>query len=537
MRKKWDYYIELEYARRGDLTLWEWILISFENVKVSLLYLFRLTRNFFFCAGNRMPLNLELQRHVYHFNLSARLFKKVKINPKILFIVIFTALIYFLIWASFLHLSNLQIMNGRDDGFILPVYGSDSVGYVVLADNILNNQVFSGSQIVPYLPDTFRTPGYPLLLAGFKAIFGSYALFPLLQILMVLGTAFLIYKIGAKLFSEVIGFAATFLYILDPNTIFHTLVLLSDIPYVFFLLLAVYFIFFSEWKKFYILNLAGGIFLGLTTLIRPISMFLLILLLPFYFLAKRNRFSAQNILAGAAILIVGYSLMVAPWMIRNKAVAGVWGISSVGAFNLFHYNIPEFLSFKYGITPDEARLSLQEKLGDVSPRDIAKLSNSELLNDISLRYLKEDTIGYAKFHLIKTIPFFFSSGIKNFFAFYNDIQGYNTFQVTTVNMTNLLFRRQIKEFMSALKSAPLIALENFSWLFIATFAFIPTFFSQKNRWLMLMFLFIIFYFAILTGPVAYSRFRLPASPFLFLLAAGGFLIIWNSLLFRLNLKK
>ncbi len=78
IRKKWDYYIDLEGARRNDLSLWQWLQICAENFKISILYAFRFFRNLFFCSGNRMPFTLEMQRHIYHINLSRRLFWKIR---------------------------------------------------------------------------------------------------------------------------------------------------------------------------------------------------------------------------------------------------------------------------------------------------------------------------------------------------------------------------------------------------------------------------------------------------------------------------
>lgn len=75
MRQKWVHYINLESARRGKISFWQWLLVCLENLKVSLLYLFRYGRNVVFCSGTKMPWALEWERHVYHFNLCRALWK------------------------------------------------------------------------------------------------------------------------------------------------------------------------------------------------------------------------------------------------------------------------------------------------------------------------------------------------------------------------------------------------------------------------------------------------------------------------------
>lgn len=68
-REKWRHYIGLEVARRGKISFWQWFGVCLENLKVSALYLFRYIRNLIFCRGTKMPLVLEWERHVYHWNL------------------------------------------------------------------------------------------------------------------------------------------------------------------------------------------------------------------------------------------------------------------------------------------------------------------------------------------------------------------------------------------------------------------------------------------------------------------------------------
>lgn len=77
-RAKWVHYIELEAARRGTLTVRQWLGLCAENLKVSLLYAVRFVRNALFCRGARLPWRLEWERHVYHVNLCRRFWRLVR---------------------------------------------------------------------------------------------------------------------------------------------------------------------------------------------------------------------------------------------------------------------------------------------------------------------------------------------------------------------------------------------------------------------------------------------------------------------------
>jgi len=74
-RDKWNHYLLLEARRRGRISLWRWLLVCLENLKISALYGFRFFRNLLFCRGNRLPWRLEWERHVYHWNLCRRLWR------------------------------------------------------------------------------------------------------------------------------------------------------------------------------------------------------------------------------------------------------------------------------------------------------------------------------------------------------------------------------------------------------------------------------------------------------------------------------
>ena len=448
---------------------------------------------------------------------------------------VITAVVYIPFLFFIINFGYSQIQTGTNPEFVYPVYGSDSAGYVVLADNILQSGVFSGDAKAPFTPDTFRTPGYPLLLASYKLFFGSYTWFPIVQILLTLGAAFLIFRIGERLFSRRIGLVGAIAYLCDPTTILHTLVLLSDTPFVFFILLSVYLGFFytpkagsriSPYGTFF----AAGAVLGFATLVRPIGMFLPIIFIPAYAFFHWKLLPPKKIALYLCAFILGWSLLVVPWTARNRAVVGVWGLSSVSSFNLFQYYVPEFLAYREHTTPDTIRLQMQHDLpAGMTPQNIGDLKYSKVVNAISIRYLLSGNIlAYIPFHLVKTIPVFLSSGIKHIMFYYNDAIGYPAFQLSTANMTTLLLKGQFGAFFQELKISFWPTCESFVLLIVTMFAAVALF-SKKHRGLTVFFWILILYFSLLTGSVAYARFRLPISPFLFLLAPVGATMLWRKL--------
>jgi hypothetical protein len=209
-----------------------------------------------------------------------------------------------------------------------------------------------------------------------------------------------------------------------------------------------------------------------------------------------------------------------PWVARNYARTGAAGISSVAAFNFFHYNVPEFLATKEGITPDQARLRLEKEV-PFPPSSYADLARSKALMKVALGYIRANPIAYAQFYVIKTVPLFLSSSLENIFYSYNAVVGKEVFATNNVNMTGLIMKRDWHGLFSALKKFPLLTGEQLLLALAGLFGLLALL-RKESHFATFLFLAIIAYFALLTGPVAYARFRTPFEPFWFVLAAVGF---------------
>ncbi len=442
-------------------------------------------------------------------------------------LALITLALYLPFFFYFQSLAGQQITSGENPRFVLPVYGSDSEGYVRIADNVLFNHAFSEASVPPYAPDTFRTPGYPALLAGFKGVFGSYEFFPLLQIVFTAVSAVLIFKMGERLWSAAAAFSAAALFVMDPTTLFHSMILMSDITYVFLLLAAVYALFFSSWCSPVAIMSVGGVLLGLSTLVRPISMFLVVLLPLFLLWQKRRQWRVAHLSLAVVVFVGAYAAVVMPWVIRNKDVSGVWGISSVKDFNFYQYNVPEFLSYKYNITPDKARLILEGQIAPVTPAEAVDLRYSPALAKVWMNYVRQFPISFAAFYTVKTVPFFLSSSVKAFEVAYNAIVGNDVFIIPASNLTNILLHGHPHEFFLELRHYPVLTLEEIFWTCVLLLSLVPLV-PKEGRFHAVLFLALVFYFALLTGVVAYPRFRLPAAPFLFLLASQGAVIVYHA---------
>jgi len=205
---------------------------------------------------------------------------------------------------------------------------SDSYRYNKTAVNLLENNAFSISKSSPYVPDIEITPIYPFFLASLYAIFG-YKTYIVILSQLIIGsiTCLLIYKIGRTLFNEKIALLASLFLAFEYSSIFFSNMLMTETLFTFLFIVHIYFL-----VKFLMVDnnrglIYSAIFLGLSTLCRPVSIyFFLFLLGTFYFHFKKN---LRVGILKYSILTLVYLLTIAPWMIRNYIVSDKFIVSSM----------------------------------------------------------------------------------------------------------------------------------------------------------------------------------------------------------------
>lgn len=450
-------------------------------------------------------------------NISQKVLTFIK-DPKSFWLktyVIIAVLLYLPLFFFSLGIRHDQLAKGMPERLAYPVAERDQIGYVDIADNIINHHTFSEKLAAPFAPGTFRTPGLPALLVVWKTIFRSYTAFPLFQILLAVIAAFLISKMGEKLYSRGVGGVAGLFFLLDPNTVYHTLVVQTDLLNAFVVVLIFYLFCCSQKKSSKIGAFIFGLLIGYSTLVRPISMFLIVFFIPFYWYFER-KIGVKKLAVNFLLFLVGFCILVVPWLVRNKIQTGVAGISSVKDYNFFQYYIPSYMAYKQGITEAAAKDILFKELAPITNEQSDSLTYAPQVKAIWMKHFKEDPFGYGVFHVVKVLPVFLSSGTKTFLEGYGNMIG-TTLYKSPGSMTDLLVHFKFKMLASELMKNPWVLIEEIGLAIIALLALASIFFS-KNRSYTILFIGIILYFSLLTGTVAYSRFRMPIAPFLFLLA-------------------
>jgi 4-amino-4-deoxy-L-arabinose transferase-like glycosyltransferase len=425
----------------------------------------------------------------------------------------------------------------RDPIPSLVIMEKDPAGYALLAKNLLEYGVITGEPEPPLMPSAYRTPGYPVFLAILLFIFRTPFAVPLAQILLSALTAVVIFKLGRRFYSLPVSLIATLLYVLDPAASFFSFQFMSETLFTFlfvlFLFLFTHYLAKSGGSPWSLLFL--GILLGLVTLVRPITQYFAIFALCGLFFSRREDWRSRSFYGSILAFLLGVALTICPWMIRNYIVGVGFQISVVGPYAFYVYHVPQYLATKHNVAYEVERERLREKV--TGGRRLSELPPDALrqkLTDVSLEAIRGDEVGFLGFYLVKTLPFLTLSSWKIPLIFYRDkIQG-NPLPIS--DHLDVLVRGGPAKIMALLYQRPsewLFAVERLGRPLLFVFCLVPLWSDRGKERLVSWFLFgVILYFAILTGPLAQPRYRLPAEPSLFLLGLRGIELMGPRLLGR-----
>lgn len=392
----------------------------------------------------------------------------------------------------------------------------DAAEYDLLANNIWK----TGSLSV--MSDT-RTPGYPLLVAFFYYIFGQKGVWLILifQILLDLATIYLIYLISRRMSSSLwIGPIAAFLYAINFQSALYANKLLTEIPFTFLIVLAVWLIMrgIQEHKKiFWFLGASGALF-GIATLIRPVSLYLPVVIAVFWlisaFFIKKPFMRAVGELI---IFLFVFILVISPWLVHNKKMYGYYELTTIQGKNLCCCNATYLKSSVEGISFSEAEKYFPYVPGsDENPFLVAHNCQRKAIN-----YIASNIVHYIPLHFKGVLITFLGVGQNDISYLLNkEIANKDFMEGSWFNR----FITEVRSFKDQYFIVPVLLL----WQIIECLLFLIgmiILLIKKNSWnekicAILIILFIA-YLVNVVGIIGHTRFRIPVTPLYLVFTAYG----------------
>jgi 4-amino-4-deoxy-L-arabinose transferase-like glycosyltransferase len=383
---------------------------------------------------------------------------------------------------------------------------ADAVDYDTIAINMSTGHGFS---LNPDVPTPKRPPGLPFMLAAVYSVVGhSYTAARTLMALLGALTCLLAFRTAEKLFGERVAAATGWILALYPVFIAYHGLLLTETPFTFLLAGAVMFWVYGASRKNAWDFAISGLFLGLATLTRPVTLVLPGVLLVIILLSNRA-------LLGKWFLFTAVFLAVlAPWSARNYRLWGTLKPCSVGTGFGFYLTG----NMATGLSGDESMAKYLEKFWQHQEPTVFTPGESPSL-DLE-RKLQAEGSAMIKAHpgmalkiALKRLPQFW----------------------ITSHSSVLGVDKGLREYYAARDFLPIavrLALLGFH-AFMVLLAAAGIFFTIKNwrETAPLLALLVLF-----TGHVAFDfvpRYHLPVIPYLFIFSAAGLL----GLMERYSLKK
>jgi hypothetical protein len=401
-------------------------------------------------------------------------------------------------------------------------YTRDSYEYKNAAINLITeNTLYSGDLKENINPALYsrRPPVYPIFLIFPGLIFLSDLFIILVQNILNILIIFLILKILQMYnFSQNINFWIIIIFLIYPTQIIYSNLIMTEILLQTVLVAALYFI-----LKYFLMKKIKYLFyfnllLAIGVLLKPVLFYFWIVNLLFHvwlYIQHRRRI----IILLSLILLIS----IASWALRNYFMTDYFHFSSIKQFNLLYYNTSSFLINTKGVDYASKTINTIDSVSQTLPFPEA----NKFIENECFEIIIKHWWSYGIYHLRGVLFFFLDPGRYDFYNFF-DIELEKGFfhYITSYGM---------KGIFKLLGSIPIYILFFLGIIFIFNFVLFIAFiiFTLRNSvpfYLKLTILIFISYFAVLTGPIGASRFKLPLFPFLLI----AFAWIFRPLMARLS---
>lgn len=422
----------------------------------------------------------------------------------------------------------------------------DNAKNVVMARNVAFHGILSDDLGPPYHPSARRMPLYSLFLAGLLRIGVPLAGALAVQFALSVSIPVFTYFLGRDLISSRAGLATGILMALHPMQL--AMPSTFDDAWFFEIFWLAGFLFFIRSLKTdrpaRSLALAG-LFLGLSGLIRPLTM----TLWPIFIIGALIRHRRKALFPIAAF-IVALGAIWTPWFVRNWKTFDTFFITTQDAYILAWDSYAFYLADTLHISHPEAkhrvRLALEEYTGRSFPYEGGDEIDDPFLNEpklaaVTKRYvfsqIAKDPWRYAYSHLRHGLPFWTGSSLREFLA---STPWYPKELLATLpNFTREITGGNwgaVRAGIARLGPWSALYLFDFILFFVILYGLVARglyafLFSRarERRITGMIFLFFFVFIPLLTAGVYIGpRYRFPLEPFFLILAGIGAVALWQS---------
>ncbi len=238
---------------------------------------------------------------------------------------------------------------------------ADSHEYLNIAENLVTKAAFSQSVDEPLIPDGRRTPVYPLFIALFRLAGFNLAAIIFIKLILSVFNCFLAFRITHWLTeSYKSSIFACLIVAIDIPTIVYANIILTETLFTSLFLLSIFFLirYLKDDGEKVLILILSGIFLGLSILCRPISLFFPVVMVALLLLFQSRNF--KLFLIKIPLFLLAIIIPLSPWLLRNQVVFGSPMLSTISSTNMLHYRAAGVYAAKEKVSFTEAQRELKE---------------------------------------------------------------------------------------------------------------------------------------------------------------------------------
>jgi hypothetical protein len=340
------------------------------------------------------------------------------------------------------------------------------------------------------LPNVGRTPTYPLFLACLIRIGGDrLGLFLAVQCVLGALTAGLTVVLAARWLRPQISLLAGLLVAVDPNSVMRCADLRTETSFTLLLVSGACFV--AWWPGRKSSWFAAGLVWSLAALDRPIALWIWVVVVVVIGMRRRSRLDRMGCLA---MFLAGYCPLLGIWVGRNYAVTGCDFVSSISTYNLLMYRAAGVEAQVEGRQLEDVKREFRARYGDVQyVEDRARFQQSLAVSQrAAIAKLCSSPVALAEQTVLGWGKLLFGPGVRAL--------GYSLGQSEPPS-----------RWWPPLYSLALLAVVLLSVVGA----------RRLGRESILPALLLLYFVALAGGPESNSRFRVPVTPMLAVLAVAG----------------
>lgn len=415
-----------------------------------------------------------------------------------------------------------------------PQVSPDTAGYLQVARTLSQTGRFACIDEVTgeLTPSAYRMPFYHTMVALLMKVFGEDIAWPLALLNIGYSTIVVLFTVWifTLLAGHTVGCLSGYLMALNLNSIFNSVLLLTDTMFAAFAILSVIIGLIAIDKKGSIWFFLWGLSIGLATMVRPTWQYFWVIPL-IILIAQKTRWKEK--LKSGIFILIGVSIMIIPWMVRNYRQLDFRG--------LYLYSGVTMLWRIVDLVQPSTYLQIQEnkKLSDI--RDIVSMHNNSQIafNDVRKK-LRISPVDANKYFLKLGVELIFKHPLILIGRFSRNLVNI----ITSPSSVLEIIRRSLgkeKGYFQPLKEAlrermfrtlivNIVTRVLLLLIFIAFLTGTIILWQNSYNHSQISFLFITVVYTLLLSavPGAYDRFRLPVEPLILGFASFFIVFIWKN---------